>query len=256
MELVILIVLITILLIAIKYFNMYNPKKESFTNENSEINDLNDYYLEACPAGLTGFYDKNGYMNCCAGEILGEKCLSDKKCVLYSKDINGTPSCIKMILEEYKQKGLQVCPSSMKNYFEGKDIKGCTSGNLNTTLNGPRNPSQRKCTIYKTEKENFTKVDSCQNQKLLDETECFGNECKKMLVDFSNKSLPPVVLLTFIDNLGMVRMAYNKKSLINYFNSTNKNWREWFNIDKNLYVDSVAKAYYIDRTLTKDQVEF
>lgn len=252
MELLILILLLIIILIIIQYFNRYNSSKEGFSND--DIYNPNDYYLEACPSGLNSFYDNDGNMNCCSGDIIANKCISDRKCVLSSKEIKGVPTCVSLILEEYKEKAKESCPASMSSYFENKNKKGCTNGKLNKTISGPATNTQPVCYIYNTDDDNINKSDSCYNQKLMDDIECFGNNCKKTLISYGTET-PPLILITFTDSMGMVRNAYPKKMAINYLNKVWPAWKDSINIDKNINVAEVAKAYFIDKTLSKNDIE-
>ena len=50
-------------------------------------------------------------------------------------------------------------------------------------------------------------------------------------------------------------MSYTRNSFERFLNATNPNWKTRINLDKNIHVAEVAKAYYIDRTLQKDDIE-
>jgi hypothetical protein len=53
----------------------------------------------------------------------------------------------------------------------------------------------------------------------------------------------------------MVRNAYPKKMAVNYLNKTMPNWKELINVDKNINIAEVAKAYFIDKTMSKSDIE-
>jgi hypothetical protein len=247
LELTVLIISI-IIIIGVIYYKQNNVT-ETFEN----------YYLSACPGGYKSFYDKNGDTVCCNGNIVANRCVGDLQCTLNGKGTEDMPNCVSAILREYKEKGKLQCPSSMSSYYEdkGRDIKGCTNGGYNDTLNGPRNTSQATCKIYQSEDDNKFKVDSCYNRRMLDEAQCFGNNCTKQLIP-TGKNMPILVSIGFSDNTGMFRTAYTRKSLREYINALPREWglQERFNYDKNLYVAEVAKAYYIDRTMDKSEIEF
>ena len=247
LELTVLIISI-IIIIAVIYYKQENVT-EKFEN----------YYLSACPSGYKSFYDKNGDTICCDGNIVANKCVGDLQCTLNGKGTEDMPNCVEAILKEYRMKGKTQCPSSMTSYYEDKsrDIKGCTSGGYNDTLNGPRNTSQPTCKIYSSWEKNQNTLDSCYNKKMLDEAECFGNNCtKQMIQPIPNK--PVLIGIGFSDNTGLFKMSYTRKSAIAFLDAV---WPEWrssgrINIDKNINTAEVAKAYYVDRTMDKSQVDF
>ena len=165
------------------------------------------------------------------------------------------PYCVNTILAEYAQKG-QQCPSSLPLYYDDKinKIKGCTSDRYNKSLSGPYN-KKNVCILYDTMDKNLTKIDSCYNKKDLDDFPCFGNKCTKSLVQFGENT-PIIVSVQFADTMGMVHTAYSKKSAEIFLDSTNPTWREHgMELDKAIFVAEVAKAYYIDKTISKEDIQ-
>jgi hypothetical protein len=246
LELTVLIISI-IIIIAVIYY-----KQGSVTEK------FENYYLSACPSGYKSFYDKNGDIICCDGNIVGNRCVGDLQCTLNGKGTEDMPNCVGAILKEYREKGKTQCPSSMSSYYEDKsrNIKGCTNGGYNDTLNGPRTANQATCKIYSSEDDNKFKIDSCYNKKMLDEAVCFGNNCTKQMIQ-PIKNKPVLIGIGFSDNTGMFKMAYTRKSIIAYLDSAWPQWRNGgFNLDKNLNVAEVAKAYYVDRTMDRSEVQF
>ena len=249
LELTVLLISILIVLL-ILYFkdNINTPKiQEGFTN----------FYLSACPSGYKSFYNTDGDIVCCDGEIVANRCIADNQCTLNGKGTPDMPNCTELIQKMYLAKSKEYCSSSMPNYFEdrGNNIKGCMSGPLNDTMTGPQKNTQPQCKIYSDEN-NTLAVDSCANQKLLDAAQCFGNNCTKELQKPISDA-PPLVAIGFTDNSGMHHVAYTQESMENYLNVGNPNWRnQGIDLTKNINVAEVAKAYYIDRTLDQSQVQF
>jgi hypothetical protein len=228
--------------------NIHKPTTEGFSN----------YYLKGCPSGYSSFYNTDGDVICCDGDVIANKCLGDRQCTLNGKGTADMPNCVTAILNEYETKGKTQCSSSLPNYFENKEtkMKGCTNGMLNDTLDGPKHASQNVCKIYSTLEENISTKDSCYNYKLLDEVECFGANCKKEIVQASSTS-PILIGISFTDGTGMHRVAYTRNSMENYLNNTNPKWREeGLDLTKNINVAEVAKAYYVDKTLSQSEVQF
>ena len=55
----------------------------------------------------------------------------------------------------------------------------------------------------------------------------------------------------------MHRVAYTQESLEVFLDATNPNWRsQGTDLSKNINVAEVAKAYYVDRTIDKNEIQF
>ena len=250
-ELFFLLISITILLIIIYFRTTHVPSNtvEQFDEQ---------FYLQSCPSGYKTFYNSDGDIICCDGEIIANKCLGDNQCTLNGKATSDMPKCIDYIIKEHERKGKSQCPSSMSTYFEDRSTnkKGCTNGLLNSTLTAPKMASQPKCTIYSTIDENSNTKDSCFNQKELDMFPCFGTNCTKSLTQ-TTPNTPVLVTVTFTDNLGIPHTATTRASMERSLNATNPNWKEkGIDLYKYIGVAEVAKAYYIDRTMDKADVMF
>ncbi len=250
LELTVLLISITVILVVLYLKdNMNTPKtEEKFQN----------FYLSACPSGYKSFYDNNGNTVCCDGEIVANRCLSDNQCTLNGGGTPDMPNCTELIQKVYQKKAKEYCTPSLPSYFEdkSKNVKGCISGPLNDTMTGPQKWDQPKCLIYPSFEENTNSKDSCANQKLLDNAMCFGNNCTKELVQ-PIPGIPPLVAIGFTDNTGMHRVAYTKQSLTNFLNATNPQWQnQGTDLNKNINVAEVAKAFYVDKTMDQSQIQF
>lgn len=248
---------LTVLLISIIVILLILYYKDS-RNSNIIQEDFENFYLSACPSGYKSFYDNNGNTVCCDGQIIANRCLSDNQCTLNGKGTPDLPNCTELLSKLYEKRSKEYCSLSMPNYFEdrAKNVKGCTSGPLNATMNGPKKWEQPKCLIYNSLEENIKSKDSCQNQKLLDSAQCFGNNCTKELVQ-PLPNVAPLVAIGFTDSSGMHRVAYTKESMENFLNATNPNWKnQGIDLSKNINVASVAKAFYVDKTIDQSQVQF
>jgi hypothetical protein len=258
LELYILFICISVLLFVIYYYDMYNDvTKEAFDGPN--------YYLSACPSGFKMDYDNEGDIICHMDEGINissqllkyQKYQKDgKQCILNGKGTATTPNCVDYVLQYYQQQGMEFCAPSMPSYFENnaEKKKGCTRGELNETLTGPRFSTQPKCIIYPNEEDNVYSIDSCPNQKELEEYPCFGNSCTKQLVQYWNKS-PLLLVVNFSDNQGMPHTAYSKKSLLRYLNVVWPQWKNHINLDRMIWNAEVAKKFYIDKTISKDDID-
>jgi hypothetical protein len=251
LELTVLLIGIVILFVAIYFWNKSN--NYSILDEGFE-----NYYLTGCPSGYKSFYNTDGNIVCCDGDVLANKCLGDNQCTLNGKGTADMPNCVEAITKMYAEKGKAQCPSTMPQYYEDgtNSMKGCTRGRLNDTLSAPQFSNQPKCTIYNNQRENINSLDSCYNQKQLDGITCFGNNCTKELTQ-PIAAAPPLVAIGFTDNSGMHRIAYTRSSMETFLDVSNPSWRnQGMDLSKNINVAEVAKAYYIDRTIDKSEIQF
>ena len=247
LELYILIVCILLLLLLVSYkstepFDNIMPKKT-------------DYVLTACPAGYTSFNNKDGDTLCCNGEIIGGSCINEKQCALTAS--SSVVNCVSVVLKDYEQKASEFCPSSMLNYYENQKqtVKGCTSGDLNATMDGLNTTSQPVCKIYNTLDANLHALDSCSNHKEMDAFKCFGENCVKTLTQTVANS-PVLINVTFTDGSGIQRTGTTRASLKRFLDATKPNWKDTgMDLSKNVAVAEVLKAVYIDKTMSKDDVQ-
>lgn len=212
--------------------------------------------LSACPSDMKTFYLSDGRTGCCNGPVIGSRCTGTVQCTMTGDGGNQLPNCATLLKEEYKTKSESKCPSALPQYFEDKATKqrGCTSGGLNGDMTQPATSSQPRCQIYSSLEENLIKEDSCELYRQMEETPCFGTQCTKKITPSTVG--PPLVTVQFIDKSGMYRTAYTRKSLEYYLNQTRPKWRdEGLDLEKNVMVAEVAKAYFIDRTLSADAIQ-
>lgn len=255
LELYILVICIIVLLFVIYYYDIYNDvMEEGFNSTNS--------YLSACPSGFKVNYDNDGNTICYADEGLNVslnllKYKKDgKQCILNGKGTDNVPNCVDYILKYYKSQSMEFCSPSMPSYFENnaEKKKGCTRGELNETLTGPRISTQPQCIIYSDNNDNQYSKDSCLNQKELEEYPCFGSNCSKQLVQYGEKT-PLLLLINFSDSQGMPHTAYSKKSAVRYLNAVRPEWTKNINIDRAIWNADVAKKFFIDKTISKDDID-
>lgn len=252
-ELWFLIISVILLTIYLYFTGKKNAILPGYTKEGFEDNT----FLQACPSGYKSFYHSDGNMLCCDGDIVANKCTGQHQCTLNGKGTEETPLCVTFIQEDYKVKAKSQCPKSNPSYFEdsASKKKGCTNGSLNQTLTGPKTTSQSTCMIYDTQEENDTHKDSCANQKELEAFPCFGKDCTKELVQTA-AGTPVKVAISFTDGSGMHRVAYTRATMQRFLDASNPRWRDQgIDLTKNISVAEVAKAYYVDRTMSQDEIQ-
>ena len=252
-------ILLTLLLVLFLAVYLVMTRKVLYNDViQSDEEGFESYYLSACPSGYQHSYTANGDVLCCDGQIMANKCLGDKQCILNGKGTDTLPNCIDLLKQEYLEKSATWCPASLPQYFEDREkkTKGCTSGPLNSTMNAPKTTTQPQCHVYDDFQANRMSKDSCYNVKLLDNTPCFGQHCTKELIQ-PIPGVPPLLVIGFTDSMGMHRMAYTRESLTNFLDVVNPKWRDQgIDLDKSINVAEVAKAFYVDKTLNQNQVQF
>ncbi len=233
-----------VLVIALYIIEETRPKEEAFQDSTM---------LTFCPNGWKPFFSKRGDTECCDGEVSGNTCSGKPVCSFNSN--SELPTCKAVLEKEYSKKAVNLCPKDMI-YYEGSNGKGCTSGSLNTTMTAPATTSQPHCVIYSTDDENNGSSSSCFNQKRLSDVICFGKDCSASIEEIPGKNVA-LIKISFTDYSGMRHTCYTKDSYIDYINATKPELIKSgkFNPDKNIKIADVAKAYYIDKTLDKSQIE-
>jgi hypothetical protein len=253
LELYILLI-ISIILLFVIYYDIFDNKVELFENPN--------YYLSSCPSGFKMNYHSDGDTICYMEEHLTIPAhllkyqKNGNQCILNGKGTPDIPNCVDYILTYYKKQSDEFCSPSLPSYFENssKKTKGCTSGELNELLNGPRVESQPTCIIYPNDDDNQFNKDSCLNQKELEEYPCFGSNCTKQLIQYG-KGIPLLLVINFTDSKGLPHTAYSKKSLVRYLNVVMTGWEKNMNIERMIWNADVAKKYFIDKTITNTDID-
>lgn len=255
-EIIVLLLLIVVLLFIINHnANVIDGFIGSTTNSKLTKEGFEDaIVLSACPSEMKTFYLSDGRTGCCGGSIVGSRCTGSVQCTMTGEGTKELPSCADLVKKEFQEKASTHCPSSMPTYFEDKTTKqkGCTAAPLNEERTRPLKEGQPSCVIYSTMEENLRKKDSCYFQKEMDDFPCFGEKCSKSILGDG----PPLIMIHFVDKMGMYRTAYTRKSLENYLNLTKPRWRDdGIDLDKNIIVAEVAKAFYVDRSISQKDIQ-
>ena len=225
------------------------PVKEKF--QGSMIQNIS-----MCPAQSKAFVGKNGDNLCCDGNPNGTDCEGKTICTLSSVNSKENPSCFVYLRDLYEKKGRTQCPRTMPNYYEDDNGKGfCTVANLNSQLNGPSERNAEKCTVGG---KGMVDPTSCEVRVALDKMPCPSRNCKKTA--FSPQRNKPVVFQAhFTDSGNITRSCYDTNSVVNFWRSTlGDEWSSktsYINPDRNIMFCSVAKKYFIDKTLTKKDID-
>ena len=224
--------------------------------------DDSDVTINMCPAGTQAVQSKNGDTDCCDGEIADFKCKGKLMCSL-SPAHDGLASCLEAIRAGLRAKGTSICPSSMPRYFENlrAGTAGCTSGSRSADGTDVLDMNQKKCTVYKTDRENRNTVDSCYNQKLLEQYQCPtypGKTSTKELTQWGAPGSVPVYISCKIQgDMNMTDFCVDDTTAKTYLNETNTSWRSWFDSNPSIkrVFCSVFQQLRIDKTITEAQLK-
>ncbi len=245
-ELIALILLIGVVL----YWTVWS-KEEGFTGNPST---QETPYLLACPGVMIPFYRKDGTPACCSGPLTEGQCRFSRQCVMTGNGTADVPNCKTIVDTDFQTNSNEMCPPSMTTYFENvaENKKGCTAGSLRPDNTGPATTSQPMCKIYPTMDDNLSNADSCALNRELETTPCFGTNCTK----FISPSSPPLISIQFQDEKGMNRTVHTRRSVTYYLEKTQPAWREsGLDLNKNINIAEVAKAYFVDKTLTVTDIQ-
>ena len=247
------------------------PVLEGFLADGSE----SGMNITMCPVASKSYIDMNGRTVCCMGDVASDKCKGETICSL-SEGMANLPTCTTWFENYLREKGLKRCPRTLPMYFETSDEKtrGCTSGRLNKNGNGPATLQQPKCMIYPDKKGDEGQIDSCTNQRLLENTVCFPGSSvlsDKSLTSVANGWLPALVQCKYGDitrnaagvcqtNDSMLRFMGGLYTLINQWLGTSYTVDQWKNSSKDwdpiqkLNFCSIAQRYSIDKTITFNEL--
>ena len=243
-------------------FTTEPEKLEGFQADAASLDDLN---VNTCPANSNQFVDSNGLVLCCKGDLVDGQCSTNPICSL-SEGTNKYPTCSIWTAAYLNEKGRNRCPPSLPNYYETKDetVRGCTDGRRNKTGSAPLTQKQRFCKLYRTQQEEEGKIDSCENQKLLEQSVCFKNtdvKVEKTLISVLNGFLPAQVQCNFGDiNTRTAGTCITNDSMDRFMTRIfeilgirNNDWKSgtvnWDPIEKMNFC-SVAEKYKIRKTIT------
>ena len=253
------------------YESFNSPSVEGF----AQI--VDDIVLQTCPINTTQYINTAGISSCCDGSVATGVCNGKDVCSLSEEGASSLPTCGRYLAAILDEKGFDLCPPSMPNYFEGVK-KGCTAGRRKNDGTSPANSTDKSCVLYATEQEELGRIDSCTNAKMMDNTQCFTGSnnttynVKKQFVSNNIEISGKVVLYipaTILCSFGNVNTATagacvadsTLDRMMDYFVSAFgvfKGWRSntpsWDPINKLNYC-SIRQKYSIDKTITFDDLK-
>lgn len=137
--------------------------------------------MTSCPPGAAQYVTPKGDTNCCEGDIVNKQCNGSTICSLSPKPPDGMQSCSDWMNKQWAERSMRFCPRSMPNYYgpiqrvaNGKD-EGCSKSPTANDGSKPEDITQSRCKIYSRESDEYSKLDSCFNQKALDAMTATGH---------------------------------------------------------------------------------
>lgn len=243
-------------------FSIYEQFKNTEGFQTQDEQENLDIHITSCPADTVSYVDGGGRTVCCDGTVADGKCSGAKVCSL-SEPISGLPTCSIWLDAYLENKGAQRCPTTMPHYFENKaaNTSGCTGGDRNTKGTAPL--SAKFCNLYVSEEDSLLKIDSCENQKMLENAKCLSVQTTKSLSDRGD--IPPLISCIGMDNSLTPLNCIDDASAARTYDYTTKkynpslaNWREqsvgWGALWKISFCSAVQKVK-IDKTLSLSDLE-
>ena len=231
------------------------PPEQKKATEGFRDVQTDDIILTSCPAKTVSFIDDRGNTVCCEGEIENGKCIGKEVCSL-TKDEGKYPTCGRYYAAILEERGRDRCPTSMPSYYENEATgeKGCAQGRRKQDGSGPL-PGVKFCKLYTSKRDDEGKADSCTNQTLLEKTVCFPNSgvpVTKRIAERNNGAA--VIECVHSNGICVTDETYDR-----YTNKFDTTWKtnviRWDPPSK-LRVCSIAKRYYIDKTLSFEDLKY
>ncbi len=220
-------IVVTIALLGICYLMLRREKVEGFANAPYSVKDLS---INTCPTNTTEIQTTKGSTDCCEGDIVNGKCNGTTFCT-QSDPYDNVSSCYDAWRKYFTDKGTNVCPATMPNYYEDvsspSGLKGCSAGPISQDGKMPTDSIMKQCKIYATEQDNLSKLDSCYTEKQRAKIQCplvngKSPEATSMMDHYSNMIL---FKCEYPFELGMPSQCFEKTSFYAYLDKVLPNWR-------------------------------
>ncbi len=213
--------------------------------------------LNFCPSWAPQEQTAKGNTDCCEGDFLNGKCNGKTFCTL-SPSHDGVPTCTEAWKKYFETKS-KDCPVTMPNYYEdvknANNPKGCSSSTILDTGINPTNLTAPKCRIYKTEKENREKTDSCfvEKERLTVQCPAFAGYTSKVeMVTYRDAGVEKYgsFVCSYTNPLGQRNSCNDEKTLISMWDRQNPNWR----LDNSKYtqLNNISCRTFLERERKKE----
>jgi hypothetical protein len=202
--------------------------KEGFQVRSYTVRDLE---INTCPTYAPEIQTAKGNTDCCSGDLVDGKCNGSTFCTK-SPAYEGVKACTDAWREYFEKKGMDLCPGTMRNYYEDVTnpgaMKGCSAGPIRDDGVAPTDAGRPQCKIYPSETENKTKRDSCYLEKRRSQIQCpvvNGQSPQADLQIDRTTNLFQMFVCQYPFEPEIPNVCYEKNSLFEYMDKTNPSWR-------------------------------
>ena len=237
-------------------FGHQGQQTEGFAVRSYSVQDLT---LNACPSYASEVQTARGSTDCCQGDLVDGKCNGSTFCTK-SPAYTGVKNCTDAWRLYFADKGTNVCPATMRNYYEDVTnpgaAKGCSEGPISADGKRPTDGSKKKCTIYPTETDNKTKPDSCYLEKERSKIQCpvvnRQSPQAMMQVNPTTKAFQ-YFYCQYPFELGIPDKCMDSTTFTAYYTTVNPNWRTDSHASQQLK-ESLCSQYIATRNRAYDML--
>ena len=225
-------------------------RKEGF-----QVN-LPNIRITSCPVNTEKYINDEGDTNCCEGDIVNGKCHGHEVCSLSPKTTYGLKTCSEWLINEWTRRAALYCSQTMPYYYGDMHRigqEGCSASQCSGNGTEPEDPAMKKCTIYKNQNDELSRVDSCTNVIAKDTMVCPQSDAvKTILVQGGSPPLPTLLQCTYTPK------NHSSNDLpVNCYEPTRyelfmraKGITTPINSSTDVQFCPASKAYYVDNTLS------
>lgn len=232
---------------------------------------MTDIKISTCPAKAGNPHtDANGRKICCNGPLVDGECPEENRICSLTETVDGIPMCSAWLAGKLNNKGRDICPTSMPNYYETTDesVRGCSAGDRKPDGTGPLDSKMRFCRLYKTKEEENKNKDSCSNQMILESAKCGDKQTKELVWERRDGKVRPYVLCSYTYQTGTGPSIQKTCAITTTYRDFQNDYRD--NVDRSYIPDyiqgsdstwkdyfcPVAKKIYLDKSVPVDHARF
>ena len=186
--------------------------------------------VRLCPQEAPLVQTAKGYTDCCDGDFLDGKCKGKTVCT-QSPSHDSIPTCPDYWKTYFDKKSIELCPTTLQNYFENiKDknaTKGCSASAPIEDGSTPSDSTATKCIVYNTPEENKTNVNSCYIYKQKEMVKCpalpGATSTLTQVASSGNKFL--FFYCQYTSTMGIPNFCGDDKSYTGYLDRVWSNWK-------------------------------
>lgn len=189
-----------------------------------------DLEINTCPTYASEIQTARGSTDCCQGDLIDGKCNGSTFCTK-SPAYEDIPTCMEAWRTYFTKKGQDLCPPTMRNYYEDvtdpTKLKGCSESGISPDGKQPTDGTKKKCKIYPAESDNRSKIDSCYTEKRRAQIQCpVVNSQSPEAIVYEDKGTKKLLFrCDYPYELGMPSFCFEKTAFYDYLDTNNPGWR-------------------------------